>query len=234
MAEEYHALLSPSGSSKWINCPNALAAEADQPEVRDMSAADLGTDKHELLSACLSSGVSAQGLLGSVMSKGHRVDQDFIDDVQQVVDNVNARIDAYKLAGAEVQVEVEQDLPISHITGETGATGRGDIVLLATWKDGRGEVCVIDAKFGYREVSVEGNTQLHMYVAGALEKFNLVAEFQTVTEVIDQPALGAPREVTYEASLIHEWVDLVAKPAASKAILIHRMRSERPLKEEDF
>jgi hypothetical protein len=234
MTEEYHALLSPSGAAKWINCPNSLAAEADQPDIRDLSAADLGTDKHELLAKCLLSGVSALGLIDSVMAKGNAVDQDFADSVQQVLDNIADRVQAYRLAGADVQIEIEQDVPISQITGEVGATGRADVILLATWPDGRAEICPIDAKFGYKEVEVENNVQLMMYAAGALEKFGLVADFQTVTAVIDQPALGVPSEWTFSVKELKTWVDTVAAPAAGRAVLVHHMRDQRALRAEDF
>jgi hypothetical protein len=234
MTEEYHALLSPSGAAKWINCANSLAAEADQPDIRDTTAADLGTDKHQLLASCLSSKVSAQGLIGSVMEKGNLVDQAFADDVQQVLDNIADRVQAYKLAGADVQIEIEQDVPISHITGEVNATGRADVVLIATWPDGRAEICPIDAKFGYREVEVENNPQLMLYAAGALEKFGLVAEFQTVTAVIDQPAIGAPTEWSFSVKELQDWVDNTAAPAAARAVLIYHMRGQRALKAEDF
>jgi hypothetical protein len=234
MAEEYHALLSPSGAAKWINCANSLAAEADQPDIRDTTAADLGTDKHELLAACLGSGVAAISLVGSVMAKGNAVDQDFADDVQQVLDNIADRVQAYKLAGAEVQIEIEQDVPISQITGEVGATGRADVILLATWPDGRAEICPIDAKFGYREVEVENNVQLMMYSAGALEKFGFLADFQTVTAVIDQPALGVPSEWTFSVKDLKDWAEKVAMPAAGRAVLIHRLRDQRALNAKDF
>lgn len=232
--DEYHALFSPSSAGMWIACANAIAASAGQPEIGDKKAADLGTDKHELLSLCLTFKVSAEKYLGHVLKRGHKVDQAFSDEVQIVIDGVYERIEAYKTTGATVSLEIEQDVPISQITGEAGATGRADVVLLAEWKD-KAEICVIDAKFGYREVLPENNPQLMMYAHGAAEKFNLVADFETAVLVIHQPALSeAPREWAVPVDGICEWVRGIAAPAATHASIILRMSEERALKMEDF
>lgn len=232
---DYHALLSPSGAEKWIKCPNSIAAESNQPDVRDNTAADLGTDKHELLAHCLNLKLPATSQLSRTMFKGNVVDFDFAYAVQIVIDGVDDRIKAYQLAGARVCVEVEQDVPISRITGEVNATGRADIVLLATWLDGRGEICVIDAKFGYREVDPEMNFQGMLYALGALEKYSIAEEYQTVVIVIAQPAVSETfSEWLISVFDLFEWSDKIAERAATKALLIYSMRDGRALKNEDF
>lgn len=235
MSDEYHALASPSKSASWLACANALAASEGQPDLFDPKARDLGTDKHELLAMCLQLRTNAKEYVGHLLGRGHKVDGGFADEVQTVVDNVRDRVKSYELAGATVQMEIEQDVPISQITGEPNATGRADVVLLASWADGRSEICVIDAKFGYREVEAEGNTQGMMYGHGSLEKFSLVEDFQTVLVVIDQPAISStPSEWALTAQALRTWATDIAAPAASKAILIHSLRDQRALKLEDF
>ena len=81
------------------------------------------------------------------MGKGHTVHAEFAADVQNVVDNVRARIQNYENLGYRVEMDLEQDVPIDHITGEKGATGRADVVLRVYTKLGD-FVEVIDAKFG--------------------------------------------------------------------------------------
>lgn len=234
MSDEYHALLSPSGSAKWINCANAIAAEADQPDISDHKAADLGTDKHELLAMCLTLQQRADVYIGHTMKRGHTVDREFADQVQEVVDGVHERIAAYELAGATVTMHCEVEVPISQITGEVGATGTADVVLCAVWADGRGELCVIDAKFGWQPVEVDWNTQLLIYLAGALAQFGLIDEFQAGLLVIHQPALGPPTESKVFQDDLYEWLSETAQPASSRALLIYNMRDQRALLESDF
>ena len=58
---DYHAIASPSSAEKWLTCANSLAAELGQPDTAG-AAADLGTDKHALLTDCLRFGEHASGL----------------------------------------------------------------------------------------------------------------------------------------------------------------------------
>src|SRR5262249_16176318 len=136
------------------------------------------------------------------------------------------------LRGATVSVEIEQDVPVDHITGEDSATGRVDIVLLVAWPDAT-DADVIDAKFGYQEVLAEGNTQGLMYMSGVMEKFSLTDEFRNISFVIEQPLRGPQPDYEVTPAIVNEWVEW-ASPRAAKAILIHKMAGERALKEEDF
>ena len=231
---EYHALASPSSSEKWLNCPNSLAMEIGQPE-GDTKAADLGTDKHELMALCLTFGKNAMDYEGHVLSKGHTVNKELTHDVQSVVDSVNERMSTYRLRGGDVSIDVEQDVPITHVTAEPDATGRVDIVLRVSWPDGNTDVEVIDAKFGWQEVLAERNTQGMMYLAGAIEKFSLTEDFRNATFIIEQPARGVSDEWSTTPDEIAAFVE-DARPKAQKAITIHKLACEgqRALKEEDF
>jgi hypothetical protein len=231
MSDEYHALASPSKAAMFLACANSLAMNEGQPE-GDKKAADLGTDKHELLTLCLQFNVDAMSYEGHVLKKGHTVNKELAADVQIVVDNVRERIRGYELQGCTVQVELEQDVPIEHITGEEGATGRSDIVLIVTWPGRHSHADVIDAKFGYQDVEPD-NPQNMMYGAGVLEKFGLTEDFTEVNLVIEQPLRGFKPDFTTTPADIAFWVER-NKPFAEKALMIHRMAGERALKDEDF
>lgn len=230
---DYHALASPSSSEKWLNCANSLAMEIGQPE-GDTRAADLGTDKHELLSLCLEFGKNAVDYAGHILKKGHEVTHELAVDVQTVLDSVRERIYAYELRDFSVSVNIEQCASISHITGELDATGRVDIFLCVLRPGDRGLLEIIDAKFGYQEVHAERNTQLMMYAAGILEELALTEDFSEVNLVIEQPLRGIS-EWTTTPDEIAAFVE-AARPKAEKAIIIYRLASEgqRALKEEDF
>jgi hypothetical protein len=207
----------------WLACANSLAAEIGQPE-GDRKAADMGSDKHELLTLCLQFNKMAIDYLGHTLKYGHTVNNEIAGDVQIVLDNVRERISSYELRGCTVQIELEQRVPIDHITGEKDATGTADIVLIVSWPDGHATIDVIDAKFGYQEVIAEENTQLMMYGSGALEKFGLVEDFTEVTLVIEQPLRGSS-EWTTNPGHIENWVLDIAFPAAQKALAIHYLVS---------
>jgi len=228
---EYHALASPSSAHRVLNCANALAMEKGQPDTAG-KAADLGTDKHELLSMCLEFNKWPDEYTGHVLKKGHTVNRDLASDVHNVVQNVRDRIANYEAQGCTVAIEIEQDVPVSQITGEQDATGRADIVLIISWPDSHATLDVIDAKFGYQEVDAENNPQLMMYGHGSLQKFGLVEDFTEISLVIEQP-LRTGNEWASSIERLEAWVS-VARPKFEKAILIHKMIGERALKEEDF
>lgn len=232
---EYHAVASPSSAEKWLTCANSLAAEVGQPDTAG-AAADLGTDKHELLTLCLQFGEDAEKYLGHVLGRGNEVSADFAADVQNVVDNVRARIKNYENLGYRVEMDLEQDVPIGWITGEEGATGRADIVLRVYHSKDVPFIEVIDAKFGYSEVSAEDNPQLKLYAAGVVEKYSLSEEFESVTLFIEQPA-RSKESIEGSTILVEDllqWATSTAAPAARKALMIRSMIGERALKMEDF
>jgi len=232
MADQYHALASPSSAAKWLYCANSLAMEIGQPN-SSSGAADLGTDKHELLTLCMENEHDAMAYQGHILKRGHTVNKELAHDVQTVLDSVRARISGYELLGLSVQVELEQDLLIEHITGEEGATGRGDIVLIVSRPDHSSFMDIIDAKFGYQEVDAEMNPQLLMYASGALEKFGLTEEFDNVTLAIEQPLRGYIEDCDITSEDVKAWVEW-AKPRAVRALMIHKMVGERALKDIDF
>jgi hypothetical protein len=224
---DYHAIASPSSAEKWLACANSLAAELGQPDTAG-AAADLGTDKHELLTMCLAGDGDTSLYLGLPMPKGNVVDEAFAADVQNVVDNVRARIQNYENLGYRVEMDLEQDVPIGHITGEKGATGRADVVLRVYVPNGHHFIDVIDAKFGYSEVSAEGNPQLKMYAAGVIEKYALTDEFDQVQLVIEQPA-RSKESIESGGFLVSDlllWVEEVAAPAARKALANRDRKAE--------
>jgi Protein of unknown function (DUF2800) len=226
MSDRPHALASPSKAEMWLACPNSLAANIGQPE-GDKKAADLGTDKHELMTLCLEFNVDAMSYEGHVLGKGHTVNKELAHDVQTVVDNVRERIRSYELRGASVALELDQAVPISHITGEEGATGTLDVALIVSWPDGHASLDVIDAKFGYSEVLAEENPQLLMYASGALEMFGLVEDFAEVNLAIEQPLRGTT-EWNTSSGWVQNWAEW-AKPAATRALSVYKLRDVVPL-----
>lgn len=126
------------------------------------------------------------------------VTEDMAAGVQVFLDAVASRLQAYRDAGATlVELHVEQQLPIEHLTGEANATGTGDVVIVvefAAFED-KAEayrlIDIVDLKFG-RGVVVHAieNEQLRMYASGAIRLFELIyGDFDRVRYGISQPRL---------------------------------------------
>lgn len=217
-----HALLSPSSAHRWRNCPASAAINATYPSTSS-EFADEGTAAHELASWALEAGDDAAGYIGRVIEVPNRdgkseprrftVDGDMADHVQGYLDRTRAWLD---FDGA--RLFVEQSLPIDHITGEAGATGTGDaVVIVPNPTTGCNDIVVRDLKFG-RGVQVEAveNDQLLMYASGALEQFGLAYDFapESIVRVdIDQPRRQHRSTWAITVAELRERVAAVAKDA---------------------
>ena len=83
------------------------------------------------------------------------------------------------------EILLEQDVPIEHITGEPGATGRTDCAII----DGS-TLTVADWKFGFSPVSAEKNTQLALYALGGIAALEVLEPFENFRFVIIQPQVS--------------------------------------------
>ena len=226
---DYHALLSPSSAHTWLLCEQSIALGLNEPD--DVSEfADEGTAAHTLGSDCLVNGDDAADYIGRRIEVGKlpdgkprnvfTVDADMAEHVQTYVDYVRGRVKAYQEAGYEVQLEVEQRVPIDHITGEEGAQGTSDAIIIATKPDAPAVIETIDLKFG-RGVAVDAveNAQAKLYSLGAIEKFGLVADFAEVNIAICQPRISeTPSEWSTTVDELEQWAAQVAMPAARRAL----------------
>ena len=179
-----HAKLSPSGAHRWMACPGSVGLEAAFPDQSSAYAAE-GTLAHTLASEHLDgSGLHPSQRIGEV----HEVDGfTFTVDAAMAdyVDNYCRLVREYADGGLLL---VEQRVPIEHVTGETGATGTSDAIVVHTAKR---MLYVVDLKFGMGvRVDAADNPQLMMYALGAMEQCDQLGEFDQVCMVIHQPRLN--------------------------------------------
>lgn len=220
--QDYHALLSPSSAHTWLACAPAIALGMDQPN-KSSAYADLGTSAHTVAADCLTFEGNATDLIGEMVPgklDQYEVTSAFAEAVQCYIDLVRERVNAYEMAGYFVQLELEQEVPIGHITGEDGARGTSDAVILAFGSMDRPNIIeVIDLKFGQGvQVSAVENPQGMLYALGAIEKFK-PHEFEEVRITISQPRISAvPSEWTITAEELDEVSAYKFEPAAINAL----------------
>lgn len=173
---EGHAVLSPSGAAGWINCPSW------KNDTRGSGYAREGTAAHELAAMAITANIPARAYIGRVItvtdggvSESFEVDEEMADYVQEgYIDHILA---------VPGDLYVEQKLSIEHITGEAGAVGTSDAVILSG-----DELIIADLKYGAGvEVSAYENEQLMIYALAALEEFGMVFMPTHVRMMIFQP-----------------------------------------------
>lgn len=203
---EYHAKLSPSGAHRWMACAGSVVLEASFPDKGSVYA-DEGTAAHTLAAYCLQDGTDASDYLGETIHVGERK---FVVDpamVGHVADYVKFVRDLAK----DKKLLVERKVPIGHLTGETGATGTSDAVIIDT---ANGHLAVADLKYGMGvKVDAIGNHQLQMYALGAYEAYSLLADFQTVSMYIHMPRLNHVSEYHITVSELQEFAERVREAA---------------------
>ena len=176
-----HAFLGPSGLDAAIGCEIKIWAEQPYPNTSSPAASE-GTAAHELAADCLVYEVAASAYIGhKIIADGitYIVDADMASFVQVYLDYVNA-IDGLQC--------VEQKLPIEFLTGEKGAQGTADVVIISP--DGE-TITVCDLKYGRGvQVNADNNAQLRAYGLAALRQYDLVYDIKTINLAIVQPRLG--------------------------------------------
>jgi hypothetical protein len=176
-----HAKLSPSGAHRWMACPGSVTLEAPFPDTSSEFAAE-GTLAHEIAAKCLDNGVDPAALIGQrfpVDGFEFTVDQSMVDHVKDYMSLVREFAEGGQLL-------VEKRVGIGHLTGEEGAGGTSDVIIIKGT-----EIIVIDLKYGMGvRVDANENPQLMLYALGALSEYDILGDFDTVTMVIHQPRLN--------------------------------------------
>ena len=197
-----HAVLSASGSKKWMSCPASIRLESNYPTEKSSSFAALGTGAHALAEYCLTNSIIDVDSQFGKSFENIKVDQEMVEAVQQYVDYVNLEAE-----GAE-EFLIEQRVSLSRIREDMFGTADAIIVT----KDG---VCsVIDLKYGAGvRVSAFENTQGLYYAAGVMMKYGAIHNIHAYRIIIIQPRMDNISEYEVTAGKLQQWVENILKPA---------------------
>jgi hypothetical protein len=210
-----HALLSASGSKRWLSCTPSAKLEATLPEQKRPSGAfdfsQEGTMAHSLAEAKL------RHHFGQIGIEEYQHEEAIIKATPYYNDDFEAHVDSYVLY---VRSQIgEGDTPLFEQRVDFSdwvpdGFGTADVVILS-----KHSIRVIDLKFGKGiPVSAQDNTQLRLYALGAYAKFK--EEFPDLKEVsytIHQPRLDSISTDGTTISKLVDWANYFVKPKAKKA-----------------
>jgi hypothetical protein len=210
-----HALLSASGSKRWLSCTPSAKLEATLPEQKRAAGAfDFsleGTTAHSLAEAKL------RHHFGQIGTEEYENEVRTIKATPYYNDDFEAHVDSYVLY---VRSQIgEGDTPLFEQRVDFSdwvpdGFGTADVVILS-----KHSIRVIDLKFGKGiPVHAQDNPQLRLYALGAYSKFKEdFPEIKEVSYTIHQPRLDSiSTDGTSVAKLI-DWANYFVKPKAKKA-----------------
>lgn len=204
-----HALASPSSAETWMTCCGALLAQKNIPDKESEDAA-LGTAQHDCAAYCLTNNRDAADCIGMVFNK-IILDDDMAENVQTYLDQIREIAEGNHLL-------IENKLPIEHITGERGAKGTADAVIISAAGD---VISISDAKFGYSKVYAKRNKQMMIYALAAVDEFSAFGDFKIVTMRIHQPRINSYDDWTCAREELEKFRDEVQFKADTALRLYH-------------
>lgn len=208
-----HAILSASGSHRWLHCtPSAQWEKNIKDEGSDY--AREGSLAHAYCAKALKAEIG-QSTMGEDIEI-EELDDYFTDEmpghVEAYTDIVLGKFDEAMKNTEDAVLMVEQRLDFSKYIPD--GFGTGDAIIVA---DGTLEIC--DFKYGKGvEVSAIGNSQMMIYALGAYEQFSDEYRIERVKMTIIQPRIGNLSEYELTIEELLGWATDVLVPTAKKAM----------------
>jgi len=200
---EKHAVLSASGSKRWLSCTPSARLELEF-ENTSTEAAKEGTAAHALCEHKLKKALKQR-------SKRPVSDYDS-DEMEECTDEyvsfVMEQYESAKSVCADPIVLIEQHLDFSCYVPE--GFGTGDCIIIA---DDR--LHIVDFKYGMGIlVEAEENPQMMLYALGALEIFDALYDIKEVSMTIFQPRRENVSTWSIPVEDLKAWANEVLKPKA--------------------
>ncbi len=201
-----HALLTASGSKRWLSCPPSARLEATFEEKETIAAAE-GTAAHSLAEYKLKRKLHYYCKRPVSEYEDAAMDE-HTDDYAAYVMGIIADMEN---AGTDPMVFIEEHLDLSSWVPES--FGTADCIVI-----GDEILHIIDLKYGAGvPVEAEGNSQMMLYALGALHKFGFLYDVRTVAMTIYQPRRENISTAFVDVKLLLEWAEEFVKPKAQMA-----------------
>lgn len=203
MAE--HAVLSASGSHRWLNCTPSARLELEF-ENTGSEAAREGTAAHALCEHKLKRALHMRSRPAS------DYDSDEMEECTDAyVDFVMEQYEAAKQVCEDPVILIEQRLDFSCYVPD--GFGTGDCLIIS---DDR--LHIIDFKYGMGVlVEAEGNPQMKLYALGALAVYDALYDIREVSMTIFQPRRENVSTWTIPVEDLKAWAENELKPRAKMA-----------------
>lgn len=200
-----HALLSASGSSKWLHCPPSARLEETIPEKASAYAAE-GTLAHSKAEEKLTNYLEGHPRK-KVKCPDGEMDEATTNYRNYVIEVLNA--EKKKDPCAQLFVEVEVDL--SKWIPEGFGTSDAVVVSADT-------LHIIDFKYGAGvPVNAYHNSQLLLYAAGTMNIYEPLYGFRNITVHIYQPRRDHFDSYSTTVENLEKWLEETVRPMAKRA-----------------
>ncbi len=210
-----HALLSASGSHKWLVCPpSARLEEGFENKTSDYMAE--GTLAHAIAELKVKNyflDPMGKRKFNSEMKKLQK--SEFYNEEMQA--HTDTYLDYLKELAlkSNIKPSVAVELKIDYSKYAKEGFGTADCLMVMG-----NELHIIDFKYGKGvPVSAEDNPQLKLYALGALEKYKIVYPIMHIYLHIVQPRLSNISNYTLLRAELEQWGNDVVIPAANKAYM---------------
>lgn len=201
-----HALLTASGSKRWLSCTPSARLEATFAEKETTAAAE-GTAAHAL---------AEYKVKRALRYFCKRPVSEYEDEVMDVATDDYAAfileaMAELRKAGADPTVMIETRLDFSDWVPD--GFGTGDCIII-----GGDTLHIVDLKYGAGVlVEAEGNTQMMLYALGALQQFGCLYDVKKVLMTIFQPRRENISTAELSVEMLMEWADNFVRPKAKMA-----------------
>ena len=200
-----HALLSASGSAKWLHCPPSARLEKTFPD-KETEYMKEGTEAHSKAEEKLTNYLN-----GVTDAKVYCPDKVMDEATTDYRDYVLEVLNSELATDPDAQLMVEEEVDYSPWAPE--GFGTSDAIVVS-----KNALHIIDFKYGDGvPVSAYKNSQLMLYAAGAMRFCELLYDFKDITVHIFQPRIGNIDSYSFRVDELKEWLETTVKPKATRA-----------------
>lgn len=212
-----HALLSASGSSRWINCTPSAKLEEKYGKQTTSVYAQEGTLAHEISELYIKHdilhSIDAEEFSHQLemLMENELFNEEMLSVIPIYVDYCASEYKSAKSQNSEAIMEIEQKLDLTEYVPES--FGTADCIIISD-----GTIEVIDLKYGKGvPVYADANRQLMLYGLGALRKFDVMYDIQNIKLTIVQPRINNISTWQISVKDLMHWAETELKPAAKLA-----------------